>query len=78
MDTRRSVELAKIPSSNEASSAGTNIDGMGEFDKFITIFIDAFYEDRNSNRKSVVLSSLWSRHLCASQQSDLEGSTSSI
>ena len=74
MDTRRSAELGKIPSGNEASSARTNIDGMSEFDEFIAILIDAFDKDGNSNRKSVILSSLWSRHLCASQQLDSEGS----
>jgi hypothetical protein len=36
---------------------------MSEFEELIAILINSFDEDRNSNRKPIILSSFWGRHL---------------
>ena len=65
--------MGKISSGNKTSSAGTHIDGMSEFEEFVAIFIDTLDKDRDSNGKSIILSSLWNRHLCTSLQLLKEG-----
>ena len=55
--------MGKISSGYETSSTRAYIDGVSELEELIAILIKPFDKDWNSNGKSVILSSIWDRHL---------------